>query len=214
MGRDSIVTGHKAHLIARLSQDCWEQVGSVDINEWWAGDCWRMRSIRQAYGAELFITFLVDLMWDRLHTGEEAPISAVAATNCVPESRRLDEPIAWLGISTRGFESKLAAFALAISVYRNTLPGKLLPPWVSVQGTALSKELRLELGSSHPLWGVSVRALAKREDNDDVLFSLEHGPAPLAVVHLTWTGRPETGGHHDQLGALALRCQRGNAAEL
>jgi hypothetical protein len=34
-------------------------------------------------------------------------------------------------------------------------------------------------------------AVGRRRDADDVLFYLPDGPAPLAVVHLTWTGRRE-----------------------
>ena len=33
--------------------------------------------------------------------------------------------------------------------------------------------------------------MARRFDSDDVLFLLIEHPAPLAVVHLSWTGRPE-----------------------
>jgi hypothetical protein len=39
------------------------------------------------------------------------------------------------------------------------------------------------------LFGLSVVALARRYDRDDVLFELADGR--VAEVHLTWTGKPE-----------------------
>lgn len=57
-----------------------------------------------------------------------------------------------------------------------------------------TKELKRELQGEHDLSTAKARALARREDNDDVLFALENGPAPFAVVHLTWSGKPEANG--------------------
>lgn len=53
------------------------------------------------------------------------------------------------------------------------------------------EELRRELSSGHVLSGVDVAAVARRDDNDDVLLRLLNGPAPHAVVHLTGSGRQE-----------------------
>lgn len=68
------------------------------------------------------------------------------------------------------------------------------PQWVYVPpdvALALCKELRRELPCVHPLAAVGVEAIAKRRDNDDVLFALSDVSRPYAVVHLTWTGRQE-----------------------
>lgn len=51
----------------------------------------------------------------------------------------------------------------------------------------MGRELRRELGREHPLAGVAVLALARRQDCDDVLFQLLDGSGSVAVVHLTWT---------------------------
>lgn len=70
-----------------------------------------------------------------------------------------------------------------------------LAPWYSIadnaaQVQAMESELRRELGRGHPLFGVPVRAVARRADRDDVLFTLEDGTGRVAVVHLTWIHRP------------------------
>jgi hypothetical protein len=65
-------------------------------------------------------------------------------------------------------------------------------PWYSVshdtvQMDAMERELRRELASGHPLFGLPVKAVARRQDCDDVLFALRDGTGRVAVVHLTWT---------------------------
>ncbi len=86
-------------------------------------------------------------------------------------------------------------FALAPAPWRAWTQGlgdrELLSPWVVVreEEQALSMELNREADAGHPLHDVRARALARRGDKDDVLFQLEDGR--LAVVHLTWSRRPE-----------------------
>jgi hypothetical protein len=59
--------------------------------------------------------------------------------------------------------------------------------WFAVgdeDAAGLERELARELPDGHVLKGVSVRAIARRFDQDDVVFRLEDGR--LCVVHLTW----------------------------
>jgi hypothetical protein len=65
-----------------------------------------------------------------------------------------------------------------------------LDPWQPA-APGLERELAREVGRGHALAGRRAVAVARRIDNDDVLFYLPDGPTPLAVVHLTWTGRRE-----------------------
>ena len=69
-------------------------------------------------------------------------------------------------------------------------------PWAPAGKFAvnLEDELRRELGSKHPLHGLPAVAFARRTDADDVLFALSGSEAPLAVVHLTWSGGNEPDG--------------------
>ena len=70
-------------------------------------------------------------------------------------------------------------------------------PWVDfvadAHRTRFEEELGRETAPSHVLSGAEVRAVARREDRDDVLFSLTDGR--WAIVHLTWSGRRETEPH-------------------
>ena len=53
---------------------------------------------------------------------------------------------------------------------------------------AFVAELQRELKAGHPLFGVSVRAIGRRYDQDDVLFEFHDGTGRVAEVHLTWVG--------------------------
>ncbi len=66
-------------------------------------------------------------------------------------------------------------------------------PWERLKdgSDALVKELQKEMSPQHVLYGVPVVAVARRIDCDDVLFAVDDSAKPLAVVHLTWTGKVE-----------------------
>ena len=70
-------------------------------------------------------------------------------------------------------------------------------PWRAVV-PGLEVELRNETGDRHPLYHQKAISVGRRHDTDDVLFLLLDHPAPLAVVHLTWSGRPERNNHWPQ----------------
>lgn len=59
-------------------------------------------------------------------------------------------------------------------------------PWRAESSPRAAIELAREVGPGHPLWQVSVRVLARRQDCDDVLFALDDGTGRVAVVHLTF----------------------------
>jgi hypothetical protein len=54
----------------------------------------------------------------------------------------------------------------------------------------MAQELQRELSAGHPLFGMRVKTLARRQDCDGVLFALQDGTERVAVVHLTWTQSP------------------------
>lgn len=65
--------------------------------------------------------------------------------------------------------------------------------WFELQPTTagqLEAELRRELCSGHPLFGLPVRAVARRGDRDDVLFRSASDDR-VFVVHLTWSAETD-----------------------
>ena len=65
-----------------------------------------------------------------------------------------------------------------------------LMPWQPAD-PGLELELAKEIGREHALYRRKAISVARRVDNDDVLFFLPENPAILAVVHLTWKGSTE-----------------------
>jgi hypothetical protein len=69
---------------------------------------------------------------------------------------------------------------------------EFLEPWMPAPNAQrLEEELASELGPRHPLKGRDMRAVAVRQDCDDVLFVSVDEPKFVAVVHLTYANRPE-----------------------
>lgn len=65
---------------------------------------------------------------------------------------------------------------------------EMLEPWHHVsdeQARRCEVELRRELSGNHVLVGKEFRAVAKRQDRDDVLFEVVD--VGFVVVHLTWS---------------------------
>lgn len=70
---------------------------------------------------------------------------------------------------------------------------EFLEPWYYVKSDgSLENELYKELGKKHTLYGKKLVAIARRFDQDDVLFSFIDAPTILAVVHLTWKSKKES----------------------
>src|SRR5215510_3946462 len=84
-------------------------------------------------------------------------------------------------------------------------PLEYLTPWRAVESNSLrlQTELAAEVGRDHPLYGRGMRAVAVRQDRDDVLFVSVDEPQVVAVVHLTWSDRARDDGRSRRL--LRLR---------
>lgn len=60
-----------------------------------------------------------------------------------------------------------------------------LKPWYP-DNTDLVTQLNREINKDHLLYGKPVKTLARRQDNDDVLFEVGDTDFKYAAVHLTW----------------------------
>ena len=69
---------------------------------------------------------------------------------------------------------------------------ELPEPWYWTDQN-LTSQLEKEMSKDHVLYGREVSTLARRQDNDDVLFLIDN--KVFAVVHLTWNNNPHSDGH-------------------
>ena len=60
---------------------------------------------------------------------------------------------------------------------------ELPEPWYWTE-VDLSTQLQTEISTNHFLKGKITKTIARRQDNDDVLFEIENGK--VVVIHLTW----------------------------
>jgi hypothetical protein len=60
-----------------------------------------------------------------------------------------------------------------------------LKPW-HADDIDLTVQLQREINKHHILYGKSVKTIARRQDNDDVLFEVNDTDFKYAMVHLTW----------------------------
>jgi hypothetical protein len=88
----------------------------------------------------------------------------------------------------------MAAFRAALKIYhgeKSMTCCELIYPWAKVNaGEGFEQELRKEVCPGHVLYRTKIKAIARRTDNDDVLFMLVE-KVSYAQVHLTWTGKRE-----------------------
>ena len=71
---------------------------------------------------------------------------------------------------------------------------EFLEPWMLIPSDKrgdFEAELQKEMRPDHVLAGVACGAVAQRCDCDDVLFTTDSPNGLLAVVHLTWSRKPD-----------------------
>jgi hypothetical protein len=70
-----------------------------------------------------------------------------------------------------------------------------LEPWQPIADPDLARafedELARELSPGHPLKGLSLTAIGQHGGTADFLFQVNDGTGRVALVHLTWSGKPE-----------------------
>lgn len=84
----------------------------------------------------------------------------------------------------------------ALEIFKRTKPEHLefLTPWEEFPGDSggqkraanLLSELKREIPSDHRLSSLTLRAIAIRRDQDDVLFEILGNEEKFVVVHMTW----------------------------
>jgi hypothetical protein len=61
-----------------------------------------------------------------------------------------------------------------------------VPPW-HFTNKELAGQLNIEIDKGHILYGKDIKTIARRQDNDDVLFGVFEADFKYAMVHLTWS---------------------------
>jgi len=110
---------YKAQLLAALISNGWELVQTETQHpEWWCDQYWVVRSVREMWGMELFIFFLVDPQWEGPRKSGQG-VWEIAATAQMPSDwLEAARGIATIPMSKRRWDHKLATFISELTDYR------------------------------------------------------------------------------------------------
>jgi len=111
---------YKELLLKKLADSGWKLTEQDNDTDWWLEEAWKIKSIQQKWGEEIYILFLVDPQYEG--TKKSQAVWAVMAVKEVPEDRPLsDEGIFEMDLQKGKFDQKLEEFVQGINVYRNNI---------------------------------------------------------------------------------------------
>jgi hypothetical protein len=114
-----VVKHYKELLLAELINSGWELMERNDGVEWWLEESWQIRSVKQQWGFELQVLFLVDPMFEGAE--KSRGVSTVTAAEKVPEERPHGNRVAMLSLRHGRFDENLTTFINALNTYRSGL---------------------------------------------------------------------------------------------
>ena len=104
------MSSYKKLLIEALSESGWEQDQIVtDGLEWWADEMWKLRSVKESWGFEIWLTCMVDPHWEGARRKGQG-VGFIGATVHQPEVRDEESSGAALSMRRGRFDEKLEVF--------------------------------------------------------------------------------------------------------
>lgn len=114
---NSAMTRYKELLFESLFHHGWEVVSRLKEDDWWAEEHWQVRSVRDHWGYELFLSFLVDPMYEGQK--KSSAVWAVAANQLQPSDRPLaEDSVSLLRVHDVRFPESLQIFVSDIDAIR------------------------------------------------------------------------------------------------
>jgi hypothetical protein len=113
------MTPQQTDLLEQLSEVGWELAGMEELDQWWADEIWRMRSIWSPQSAQFFLTFLVDPQLE-LHRKRNAGegVWAVLASSSLPTRWQASKGEFTFSLGY-GWADRLKDFVASVSVFRH-----------------------------------------------------------------------------------------------
>ena len=111
---------YKELLLNKLTTSGWELIEQDSDTDWWLEDSWRIKSVKQNWGEELNILFLVDPQFEG--NDKSQAVWAIMAIKSIPSERPIgDEGIIQMDLVKGKFEQKLEDFVQGVNEYRNKI---------------------------------------------------------------------------------------------
>jgi hypothetical protein len=108
---------YQKRLLQLLVQKLWELEEIDAETDWWAAEHWKMKSVGPAWGATVWITFLVDPMY----RGREKAWGVWAMSAAVERpgaTRSAQQRIAYEFVSGKGYDERARRFVEALNAAR------------------------------------------------------------------------------------------------
>jgi hypothetical protein len=110
---------YKELLLSRLNHSQWELEFIDSGEEWWLEELWTVKSLSRGYGMTVYISFLVDPIYDGPKKSQA--IWSVVVSQSKFESRPIAEAevIAEMSISRGNLMESVVSFVELLNQYRN-----------------------------------------------------------------------------------------------
>lgn len=108
---------YKQQLFKKLSESGWELLSDDKSEHWWLESSWKLKSIKQSFGLEIYILFFVDPHYEG--NKKESAVHLVEAHKEMPSNRN-DESytLTETDVLVGNYEEKLIEFMDEINEYR------------------------------------------------------------------------------------------------
>ncbi|MFL0805628.1 MAG: hypothetical protein K6L81_18085 [Agarilytica sp.] len=110
---------YKELLLKKLVDTGWELTQQDDDTDWWLESYWKLTSVKQNYGHEIYVLFLVDPQYDGQNKG--SAVWAVGAYEQIPTDRPLEDGVSIMDMVKGKLGDKLSMFVKEINEHRNEI---------------------------------------------------------------------------------------------
>jgi len=115
------MVNYKQRLLEELLKDDWKRLDVLRTDvSWWADEHWKMQSVREQWATELFISFVIDPVWDAPRRDGQGLKQIVAFASLPGQDRSAATEIASIELD-KDFEEKLLPFVYSLNYYRRTV---------------------------------------------------------------------------------------------
>ena len=115
------MSNYKDQLLEGLYKTGWEQlIVTTEIDEWFIDEQWKIRSIHENWGMEVYITFMVDPQWEGLRKKGQGVDNIIASLDSPHYFSKANNKICELWMSKRKFQDKLDEFLGAINNFKKS----------------------------------------------------------------------------------------------
>ena len=111
---------YKQLLLNKLYDAGWELATQDTDTDWWLEEIWSIKSVRQNWGYELFILFLVDPLYEG-NNKSQAVWAVTATTELPPDRITAENGVALMDLVKGKFDQKLSKFAELVNQHRNVV---------------------------------------------------------------------------------------------